>query len=325
MSLFAKWMKGADLTIWGRAPKTSVTFSCFNSLYLLPLDFLGAKTYIRCFYVFLSLIKSWRILMRILHIGNTAGVASVIAKFMDRMFDTKSLVVMRKVFDKYGLMIYGEAWDCGAKVFAFKCFLLARKFDIVHVHDFDKIVPLLKFFYSNKPVVLHYHGSRIRNRWEERRKFWSKADVVFVSTSDLLEGALDHAIYVPNPVDTDLFYPKTNCNRKPKSALAFRYHLDEKKAINYAKKYGLQLAFLERNIPYKEMPKILNQYEYYVDRTEISSLSKTALEALACGCKVINWKGEVVYGLPSKYYPRYVVEKVWELYGGLIQKISAKL
>jgi len=256
--------------------------------------------------------------MRILHIGNTAGVASVIAKFMDRMFDTKSLVVMRKVFDKYGLTTYGEAWDCGAKVFAFKCFLLARKFDIVHVHDFDKIVPWLKRFYS-KPVVLHYHGTRIRRRWKERKRFWSKADVVFVSTQDLLEGAPDHAIYVPNPVDIDLFYPKTNCNRKPKSALAFRYHLDEKKAINYAQKYGLQLTFLERNIPYKETPKILNQYEYYIDQTEISSLSKTALEALACGCKVINWKGEVIHGLPLEHHPERVVKKVWEIIRSFVQ------
>ena len=259
--------------------------------------------------------------MRILHIGNTAGVASVIAKFMDRIFDTKSLVVMREVFDKYGLTTYGEVWNCGAKVFALKCLWLARKFDIVHVHDFDKLVPWLKCLYRNKPAILHYHGTRIRKRWKEREKFWSKADVVFVSTPDLLEDAPDHAIYMPNPVDTDLFYPMTNCNRKPKSALAFRYHLDEKKAMSYAKKYSLQLTILERNIPHKEMPKIFNQYEYYVDQTEIPSLSKTALEALACGLGVICWDGELVEKLPTEHKPENVAYKIYNIYSMSLQEM----
>jgi len=251
--------------------------------------------------------------MKVLHVHNVAGVACVIAKFMDRIFYTESLVVMRKVFDKYGLMTYGEAWNCGVKVFALKVLLLARKFDIIHVHDFDKIVPWLKRFYS-KPVVLHYHGTRIRRRWKERKRFWSKADVVFVSTQDLLEDAPKSVIYVPNPVDTDLFYPKTNCNRKPKSALALRYHLDEKRAINYAQKYGLQLTFLERNIPHKKMPKVFSRYEYYIDRTEIPSLSKTALEALACGLKVIRWDGRMVAGLPKQHTPKDVCEKIYRIY-----------
>jgi len=258
--------------------------------------------------------------MKVLHIWNTAGVASIIAKHMDKLFKTESNVIMRKQFDKFGLTVYGETWNCGAKVFTFRCLLLARKFNIVHVHDFDKIIPWLKHLYS-KPVVLHYHGTRIRRLWKERKQFWSMADAVLVSTQDLLEGAPNHAIYVPNPVDTDLFYPRTNHNRKPKSALAFRYNLDEKKAINYAQKYGLKLTFLERSIPYKEMPKILAQYEYYVDQTEISSLSKTALEALACGCKVINWKGEIVYPpLQEQHTPQKVCNQLYKIYHKLIIK-----
>ena len=256
--------------------------------------------------------------MRILHVCNTAGVGSVIAKFMDRLFGTESLVVQRRVFDPYGFTTYGELWDCGAKMFAFKCLLLATKFDIVHVHSFDKLIPFLKFIYPKKPVVLHYHGTRIRNKWSERKKFWSKADKVLVSTSDLMEEAPSDAIYLSNPVDTDLFYPQLNCNRKPKSALAFRYHLDEEKAMSYVRKYYLQLTFLERKIPYKEMLEIFNQYEYYVDRTEIPSLSKTALEALACGCKVVTWEGKILRELPSENRPENVVAKLFKIYKNTI-------
>jgi hypothetical protein len=50
--------------------------------------------------------------LKILHIWNTAGVGSVIAKFMDSMYPTESQVVMRKEFDKFGFTTLGEVWDC---------------------------------------------------------------------------------------------------------------------------------------------------------------------------------------------------------------------
>ena len=210
---------------------------------------------------------------KILHVHNVAGVACIIAKFMDRMFNTQSLVVMRKIFDKYGLMTYGEAWNCRAKVFEFRSIWLARKFNIIHIHDADEIIPWFRFFYPNKPIVLHYHGTKIRNKWKERKHFWRKVDAILVSTPDLLEGAPKSAIYIPNPIDTDLFYRFPEYHRQPNSAFAFHYHLDRKKAEKYAYKYGLKLTFLERNIPHSKMPYLFNQYEYYIDRTEIPSLS----------------------------------------------------
>lgn len=253
--------------------------------------------------------------MRILHVWNTAGVASVIAKFMDRLFGTKSLVVHRRAFDPFGVTTYGELWYCGAKIFALKCLMLARKFDIIHVHSFDKLIPYLKLLYPNKPIVLHYHGSDVRGKWLLKRKYWSNADTILYSTLDLMDNETPkNAIYVPNPVDTDLFYPLHENKRKPKSAIAFNYHLDMNKAVYYAKKYGLSLDILERSIPHKDMPSKLNEYEYYVDQTEIPSLSKTALEALACGLKVIRWDGEIIEGFPEEHRPENVAQKIWKLY-----------
>jgi hypothetical protein len=77
--------------------------------------------YISAFSQFRARMFGEHIHMRVLHVCNTAGVASVIAKYMDRLFGTESLVVWRKVFDPYGLTTYGELWDCGAKEFALKC------------------------------------------------------------------------------------------------------------------------------------------------------------------------------------------------------------
>lgn len=240
---------------------------------------------------------------------------------MDRLFGTKSLVVHRSVFDPYGFTTYGELWDCGAKSFVLKCLLTAKDFDIIHVHYFDRIVPFLKFLYHKKPVVLHYHGDDIRGKWILKRKYWSKADVILYSTLDLLDrDTPSNAIYIPNPVDIELFCQLSEYRRKINSALAFNYHLDKRKLQLYIEKYGLSIDILERNIPYKDMPQKLNEYEYYIDRTEIPSLSKIALEALACGLKVIRWDGELVKKLPTEHEPENVVKKIWRIYQAIAHK-----
>ena len=42
--------------------------------------------------------------MRFLHVWNTAGVGSVIAKYMDKLFGTVSLVVHRRVLVDLGFV-----------------------------------------------------------------------------------------------------------------------------------------------------------------------------------------------------------------------------
>ncbi len=143
--------------------------------------------------------------IKILHIHNVAGIAGTLTKFIDGNYGTESLVLMRSALDKYNFMRGGSKSNCGAISFILKCILTARKFNIIHIHDLDKIVPWLKRLYNNKPVVLHYHGTRIRGLWREREELWKKSDAILVSTPDLLEGAPKSAIYVPNPVDIRFF------------------------------------------------------------------------------------------------------------------------
>jgi len=260
--------------------------------------------------------------MKVFHVCNTAGVASIIAKYMDRLFGTESLVVCRKVFDPYGLTTYGEVWDCGANEFALKCLLLARKFDIIHVHSFDKLVPLLKFLYPKKPVILHYHGTDIRGKWALKKRYWSKAEAILYSTKDLLNDETPKdAIYMPNPVDTEIFY---SCAIKPqpKTAFHFSYGADDL-AREYSKKYGLKLTIHDVRkhgvIPHLRLPKVLCIFEYYVDVKRVgqetaSAMSKTGLEALACGLKVIRWDGSVIIGLPLENRPENISKKIFDLY-----------
>lgn len=260
--------------------------------------------------------------MKVLHIWNIGGCGSIIAKYMDKLYATKSWVVTRKKFDPFGVTRYGECWDCNGKLFTLKALWKARRYDLIHVHAFDRIIPFLKILHPNKPIVLHYHGSDIRERWNERKRLWYKADALLVSTKDLLEGAPKDVIYIPNPVDTDLFHPKHTASQ-PNTAFHMKYFADDL-AEEYAEKHGLKLHMhdsVENPIPYQKVADVLCDFGYYIDVKRVDldfkvgeCLSKIALQALACGLKVINCKGAIIEGLPPEHQPEDVVAKLFKIY-----------
>ncbi len=261
--------------------------------------------------------------MRILHVHNVAGVSSLLAKYMDHQFGSQSLVITRRVLDRYGLTDYGVALDCGANEFALRCLIKARRFDIIHVHDFDKIIPYLKFFYRTKPIVLEYHSYRFEDRWDERRKFWEKADRVLVSTPNLLANAPKDVRLLSNPVDVARFV--STGKRAIGTAAYFVKHPRDEEFRELAEKAaatsGLTLTVYEvrqKAIPYSEMPAVLGKHEYLIDQQYYTALSKTALEALALGCKVIRWDGLVVHELPAEHKPQKVVTELYSIYTGLL-------
>jgi len=266
--------------------------------------------------------------LRILHVLNTAGVASVIAKFMDERLGTFSSVITRKAHDRYGLTIYGETRSDSFWMFYLKMVCEARKYDIVHLHDRDILIPPLKILYPNKPIVLHYHGTKIRDSWKKREKYWKNADRLLVSTIDLLEGAPKNTIHLPNPVDTTIFKP--DCvDKREGEALYFKYNADDI-AGNIANKFGVSLTIHDKKttpIEYKDMPEFLRRFKALIDvKRDVkgnilypeNTMSKTALEALACGLKVITYQGEMIERLPERNYPQNVANVVFHIYKELL-------
>lgn len=264
---------------------------------------------------------------RILHVWNTAGVASVIAKFTDRQFQTRSTVITRRAVDRVGLTTYGKAYGDGPAVFFLRALLMAGSADVVHVHSLDRIVPWVKRFYG-KPVVMHYHGTDIEGRWGEKESRWRRADYLAVSTPNLLEGAPSSAVYLPNPVDTDLFKPR-GVDRDPESAVSFRYGMDAE-TEEAAKKLGLKLTWADRwSVSHDEMPDLLSRYSYYIDmrkppgHIQARSVGKAALEALATGCRVVDYSGNIIDLLPAENDPAKVVALWHDVYLGLLSRRPA--
>jgi glycosyltransferase involved in cell wall biosynthesis len=261
---------------------------------------------------------------KILHIWNTAGVASVVAKFCDRGFGTVSTVITRKAADKVGLTTYGRAYADGPARFFARALTMARSADVVHVHSLDRIVPWVRRIYGGKPLVIHYHGTDIEGRWKEKQDRWKAADAIVCSTPNLLEGAPPSAVHIPNPVDTDIFRPLGGV-RDPGSALSFRYGMDEE-AEHAAEKLGVDLTWFDRwAVPHERMPETFSRFAYYIDlrkppgHQEARSVGKAALEALACGCQVIDWSGRILQGLPDENRPESVAAKWDALYRSLIK------
>ena len=261
--------------------------------------------------------------MRVLHIHNVAGVSSLLARHMDRQFATQSLVVTRKALDRYALTDYGVVWECGATEFAIRCLLKARWFDIVHVHDFDKMVGYLKFLYSRKPVVLEYHSHRFMNGWSERGEPWRRADRVLVSTPNLLGNAPSGVTLLPNPVEVARFRHLET--RVEGTAAYFIKHKKDEEVAEVVKKeaaaMGLVLQVFDvrkQAIPHEKMPSVIGKLGYLFDQHYCNALSKTALEALAQGCKVVRWDGQVVEGLPPEHLPETSAAKLHSIYRELL-------
>ena len=201
--------------------------------------------------------------MRVLNIWDTAGIASILAKYIHKLYNIETKVINRTNFNPYNIPLYGDAYNESAKRFILRSVLLAKKYDIIHIHDLDIIIPLFKLY--RKPIIIHYHGTSIRNKWKERVKFWSKADAIIVSTKDLLEDAPNDTIYLPNPVDTEYFSYKGS--RVNGTAFHILYNADNE-AKSIAREFNLVLTVHDRKkepINYLEMPYILSKYEYYID------------------------------------------------------------
>lgn len=236
-----------------------------------------------------------------------------------------------------------------------KCFFYARDFDIIHVHSGIDWLPYFGCGYRKKKLVIHLHGTKIRGRWDEYPNLYY-ADQIIVSTPDLLEGAPEGTVYLPNPVDEELCeIVRGSMLHVPKIQKAFhvdRYASDV--AMKYAEQLGVELEIFDRDetpLPHAEFleriaghryfinverSKYLGavaKHRYYVDvKTDypgtlyenkiLEAFSMTGLEALAMGVDVVDWRGSLHLKFPDEHRSFNVAMKLHEIYQGLEEKAN---
>lgn len=230
---------------------------------------------------------------------NTAGAFSQIAKWLNEN-EHEARIVMRREFD-----IFRHTADSGCGIFVetAKGFyvegmkqILKWRPDIIHSSSSIKMLVLARMVAPRTPIILSYHGSDVRySPTGKAHSMASLADFIHVVSPDLQQ----YGVWIDRVVD-DYFYYKGG--REPDTALMYyspHYYVDSRNAaLEWCAQRGITLTIIDRTkpdfipIPNNEMPLLYSKHEYYLDwkgqKDEINALSRSALEALACGCKVVH-------------------------------------
>jgi len=237
--------------------------------------------------------------MKITMVGDCAHVGYELAKELRK----RGHIVKQIMFNHNSKLRYLKALTVPLRLAFDDC-------DLIHAHYAR--FPMYAAALSGKPFIVHCHGSDLRlgiSRTKEH--FLRKAKIIIASTPDLsnYRGGMT---YLPNPVPWDFHDMNV-----PKSGGVYFKHKQDPTLPPCLKDYT-DCEVRERNVPFTDMPKVLNSYEYVLD-FHFHCLSKLALEALGCGCKVVTWDGNIVTDLPDKHRPEQVVDRLLEIYKEALQ------
>jgi glycosyltransferase involved in cell wall biosynthesis len=311
--------------------------------------------------------------MRILHIEDAAAVACILAKYQNLTEGCESKVLKLDKYDKFGFYKFYKDYvkiTTSEELFFNSILEEAKKADIIHVHSKVELVPYLRNkFGKSKKIILHYHGTdirglknqklphrsrisdtairliylyrRIRNVFLLKKRIHSKvqslSDLIIVSTPDLLQYVSTRRgikkIYLPNPVDSDLFNPSIIPSVNSDDSLRAEAVTMDTEVTNmpwvhnYLKINNINFDIdvydrIKHPLMYTELPGFLKRYKIYVDIRYVDgkilhNLSKTGLEALACGLDVLDFDLKFRHGLPIEHCPLTAVSKLSEEYAQL--------
>ncbi len=249
--------------------------------------------------------------MKILHIGNTAGIAAILADAQNRLGHEAKVLEISPSYLNYAYDYLHNYHTNGIARVAMmlKTVKLAREFDIVHAHgglgflslDRISIKRILK-----KPLILHYHGTETRS--DKGMRYQSLASAKIVSTPDLLKWH-SNAVFIPNPCmrfdisdwpigKPRLFHCPTNRNVKGTEGIL--------KVVDNLQASGLEFDFeLAEGMPHEECIRRMMKSHIVIDQVvskqaEVSGVAGVvSLEAMSLGKIAIASLSDDY----MKYYP----------------------
>lgn len=143
--------------------------------------------------------------MKILHIGDRAGVAFTLAE-ITKENGHFSKVLFRPAHDRLGIWKKfssdNEPYNGRVLKFLFHVIKVASKYDIIHSH-IDVFVPFLKMIFPRKTIICHYHGTDLRKANIKKIKFVSMfSDKIAIATTDLINYVnRSKTLFIPNTFD----------------------------------------------------------------------------------------------------------------------------
>ena len=297
--------------------------------------------------------------MRVLYCWNTAGISSIINHYMGQAYNHTGTVIMRRSHDPYGISAYysppcrlvGKGMS-GAWAFYLATAMTSPRQNVLHICAGIEYMGLFKKISMGGKVVLHYHGSDVRNvPYDSRMDAERHADHIMVATQDLLDYKYSmEPTYIPNPVDTGLFPPcvvpdnnrglvfmKPGQKQEPTLQrlrdlgfgdiewdLATRSY--DANAMATVPETCFQQPGRFDKVQYRDMPALLSKYQYYgeiyhnvTSGSWYTADSATGLQAMSLGLAVIRHDGSVVKELPPEHKPEEVAARVKTVYDTLLE------
>lgn len=274
---------------------------------------------------------------KILVVYNTAGWYFPIVKEMEKLGHTVDFAIHYKYeldFDKRG------DFNNLLPIMPFEIVVvdmlihLAKDYDIIHISSAAGLTYHMRRAFPDKPIVFMSHGENIRIDNTPQLEAAKLANLVLVTTTDLhacLPGI--DTVYVPHPVDTELFAPRplkkgTICMFQPPAEKAVREYLKDIEGVDFVRSYA---------VPFDQVPSILENYDTYYDikfggklagtdkliyDEEGDIMSRMGEEALCMGLKVIDAGFREHVGLPDKYRPENVARQLDSLYTEMMNNVN---
>lgn len=244
--------------------------------------------------------------MRIAHIKNVANIGAVLASTQRRLgHEAFCLQILRRLQGFKGdenldlPKIYPIYHLPGRLVKIWRALSNLKGFDIYHLHDggiFPKDIDVPLIFKRRGKVCVHWHGTKLRNKG---RRFSRHADLVFVSTPDLLKMD-ENAVWMPNPIDMkSLPEPEFRESMEGNPIRIVHVPTDRKikgtegiiSDVNALKRegYNLELRLIE-NMPHEEVLGAIRGSDIVVDwiNPDFGIYGLVSIEGMALGKPVLN-------------------------------------
>jgi hypothetical protein len=242
--------------------------------------------------------------MKIVHINNTAGVASVLSRQQNKTGHTAEVFVFNSATHKqFGGKKFNYRWPLSRWNF----FKIINEFDLWHYHyPYGSLKKNLEMRRHLKPFLKHYHGDDLRGMVD--------TDFCLVSTPDLLQYA-PNGKWLPNPIDiegmnpilTEISYennlPKVLYYPKVYESNIHSRELELKRSVLADLEANRKLVLIAMlDLPYKKALNKIANCDIVVGKIlpVMGWIGRLELEAMALGKPVIAYVSDELY---EKYKP----------------------